>query len=72
MLQALRQRGLAVRPVFCTQAAAQAADGVAVPTLDAATDWAYSLAGVDVVVHCAVRAHVMRDEALNPLTVYAA
>ena len=70
VLQALRQRGLAVRPVFRTQAAAQCADGVAVPTLDAVSDWAPALAGVDVVVHCAARAHVMRDEALNPLTEY--
>ena len=70
VLQALRQRGLAVRPVFRTPAAAQAADGVTVATLDAATDWAPALAGADVVVHCAARAHVMRDEALNPLTEY--
>ena len=70
VLQALRQRGLAVRPVFRTQAAAQGADGVAVPTLDAATDWAPALAGVDVVVHCAARAHVMRDEAVDPLMEY--
>lgn len=70
VLQALRQRGLAVRSVFRTQAAAQTADDVTVPTLDAATDWAPALAGVDVVVHCAARAYVMRDEAVDPLTEY--
>jgi UDP-glucose 4-epimerase len=32
--------------------------------------WKEILAGVDVVVHCAARAHVMRDSEIDPLAVY--
>lgn len=39
--------------------------------MGAQTDWARVLEqGVDVVVHCAARAHVMHDELANPLTEY--
>ena len=75
VLLALRQREMAVRPVFRTQASVLAAEWPAdeagvVPTLDEATDWAQALPGVDVVVHCAARTHVMRDSAGDPLTEY--
>lgn len=43
---------------------------VAVGNIDAATDWSQALAGVDTVVHCAARAHVMSDESTDPLEVY--
>ena len=36
--------------------------------LDAATDWRDALAGIDVVAHLAARAHVMREDAVEPLT----
>ena len=36
--------------------------------LDAATDWHDALAGVQTVIHCAARVHVMRDHAQYPLT----
>lgn len=73
--QALRQCGLAVRPVFRSQASVLAAEcpadeAAVVPTLDGATEWTQALAGMDVVVHCAARAHVMRDEAVEPLVEY--
>lgn len=35
--------------------------------LGAGTDWRAALAGVDVVVHCAARVHVMRETAAAPL-----
>ncbi|MDR2259384.1 MAG: SDR family oxidoreductase [Azoarcus sp.] len=35
--------------------------------LDPATDWTPALTGIDVVVHCAGRAHVMAETAANPL-----
>ena len=38
--------------------------------IDARTDWTDALAGVDVVVHLAARAHVMHDTAANPLDEY--
>ena len=65
------ERGLATRPVY--RAAAKivvAADAVVVPCLDADTDWSAALEGVEVVLHAAARAHIMRDEALNPLVEY--
>lgn len=41
-----------------------------VADIDGATDWTPALAGIDVVVHLAARAHVMRDTAVNPLEEY--
>jgi len=38
--------------------------------IDARTDWTAALAGVDVVVHCAARAHVMAEQAGDPLAEY--
>jgi len=35
-------------------------------------DYSCALADVDVVVHCAARAHIMKDEAVNPLEEYRA
>lgn len=43
---------------------------VAVGNIDANTDWSVALAGVDAVVHCAARAHVMKDGSLDPLEEY--
>jgi nucleoside-diphosphate-sugar epimerase len=39
-----------------------------VTELDSATDWHDALAGVQTVIHCAARVHVMRDHAQDPLT----
>lgn len=36
------------------------------------TDWTAALQGVDVIVHCAARAHVLNDTALDPLAVFRA
>lgn len=38
--------------------------------LNATTDWSSVLAGVQVVIHTAARAHIMNDEVLDPLTEY--
>lgn len=35
-----------------------------------ATDWSTALQGVDVVVHCAARVHLMHDDATDPLLAY--
>lgn len=43
---------------------------VAVGNIDANTDWSVALAGVDAVVHCAARAHVMQDGSTDPLDEY--
>ena len=71
MLHALHERGIAVRPVVRAAAStAQMVGAVVMPALDATTDWAGALMGVDTIIHCAARAHVMRDEALDPLAEY--
>lgn len=46
------------------------ADIVKVDGLAMATNWSNALAGIDVVVHCAARVHVMQDNIQNPLTAY--
>lgn len=40
---------------------------VPAPDLGPDSDWRAAVAGVDVVVHCAARVHIMNDEAANPL-----
>jgi nucleoside-diphosphate-sugar epimerase len=44
--------------------------GVQVGNLLPTTDWGASFHGVDAVVHCAARVHVMQDDASDPLQVY--
>jgi len=40
--------------------------------IGAQTDWARALEGVELVVHCAARAHVMHERATDPLPLYRA
>lgn len=71
VLQTAQQRGIEIRPVFRTVASAKGQpEAVLVPELDGHAEWSYALHGVDVVVHTAARAHVMREEALDPFTEY--
>ncbi|MGA4472129.1 UDP-glucose 4-epimerase family protein [Ectopseudomonas chengduensis] len=37
------------------------------PSLEAEADWSLALAGVDAVIHCAARVHVMHEQAADPL-----
>lgn len=77
VLRHFQMQSTPVRPVFRNSDSAQLA-GVApeqsaiVPTLVADTDWSAALQGVQVVVHCAARAHVMRETAIDPLAVFRA
>lgn len=43
---------------------------VAVDHIDGHTDWTQALTGCEVVVHLAARAHVTKDEAIDPMAVY--
>ncbi len=71
VLAAAKRRGIVVRPVFRSHASANGQSGaVLVPGQDGEADWAQALQGVDVVIHAAARAHVMREEAQDPLTEY--
>lgn len=38
--------------------------------LTAETDWSASLVGVDIVIHCAARVHVMQEKAADPLLLF--
>lgn len=75
VLRHFQAQATPVRPVFRNSDSARFA-GVApeqsalIPTLAANTDWSVVLQGVQVVVHCAARAHVMRETAVNPLAVF--
>ncbi|WP_422475623.1 UDP-glucose 4-epimerase family protein [Endozoicomonas sp. ALB032] len=45
-------------------------DAIAVGSIDASTDWSVALQGIDVVVHLAARAHIMKDEVTESITEY--
>jgi UDP-N-acetyl-alpha-D-quinovosamine dehydrogenase len=51
-------------------AIAPAVEVVRVGDIGSDTDWQAALAGMDMVVHLAARAHVMRDRASDPLAAY--
>jgi nucleoside-diphosphate-sugar epimerase len=75
VLHSALQRGLDVRPAYRSKKPAAKdhtaqLDQVIVPGLAGDTDWSVALRGVDVVIHCAARAHVMRDDQADPLAVY--
>lgn len=66
---ALTERGSGVRrAVRRTQAPAR--DTVAVGEIDGTTDWGRALAGIDAVVHCAARVHVLREKSSDPLAAF--
>jgi nucleoside-diphosphate-sugar epimerase len=58
---------IAVRSALNTPSAVRT---VQVADLTAETDWADALQGVDLVIHAAARAHIMRDEVADPLAEY--
>lgn len=71
VLAAGKQRGLQIRSVYRSIGSAQGQlDTVQVSALDGTADWSRALQGVDVVIHTAARAHVMREELLDPLAEY--
>ncbi|MDC0883282.1 NAD-dependent epimerase/dehydratase family protein [Litorivicinus sp.] len=69
----LNARGFAVRGTVRSLHSSFSAPGVKpveVGHLDAATDWSSALAGVDYVIHCAARAHVMHETEADALAAY--
>lgn len=67
--------GRAVRPLLRVAREGHTAGGrsvVAVGDIGPATDWSAALAGVDCVVHCAARVHVMKEAAADPLAAFRA
>lgn len=78
LLRHFQAQAIPVRSVFRNADSARMANvppeqAALVPTLAVNTDWsAAGLQGVQVVVHCAARAHVMRETAVDPLAVFRA
>lgn len=56
-----------IATVRALRTGSSSADAVVVGNLDGDTDWSIALQGVDIVLHCAARAHIMRDSAVDPL-----
>lgn len=65
----LETRGRPVRAAVRRDAGPGA---VAVGDISPETDWSEALRGVDTVVHCAARAHVLKDTAADPLARFRA
>ena len=63
----LRSRGLSVRPLVRSAAVG---DAISVGDIGPDTDWSRALDGVTHVIHAAARAHIMKDDATDPLAVF--
>ena len=71
VLDASIRRGVETRPVYRSIDSARGhKEGMLVSGLDGTTDWSKALQGVDVVIHLAARAHIMREMGLDTLTEY--
>lgn len=71
VLRTAQQRGLKIRPVYRSKDSAKGQFSFEIVSgLDGETDWMQALQGVDVVIHAAARAHVMREEVVDPLHEY--
>ncbi|MFA7399568.1 MAG: SDR family oxidoreductase [Sideroxydans sp.] len=65
---AIRQ-GFLVRGALRTNSQLQPrVEATIVGEIDGTTDWVRALDGVDVVIHCAARVHVMNDKAVDPMS----
>jgi nucleoside-diphosphate-sugar epimerase/lipopolysaccharide/colanic/teichoic acid biosynthesis glycosyltransferase len=70
---ALKERGYAVRGTVRSLNSVSPVSGVeycTIGNIGEATDWVSALSGVDCVIHCAARAHVMREHAADALAAY--
>lgn len=62
------RQGILVRGAVRANAQSQPlVDATIVGEIDGTTDWERALEGVDVVIHCAARVHVMKDKAADPM-----
>lgn len=68
----LARRGHVAIGVVRGPSAPSAPQARLVGEIGAQTDWGRALGGVEVIVHCAARAHVMHERATDPLPLYRA
>ena len=47
-------------------------DSFHISSINSSTDWSDALSGVDVVIHCASRVHILNDQVADPLAAYRA
>lgn len=72
LLQSLSKHGFETRTSVRTSVIG-VPEGVQLAPIDdmtAVTDWSSALRGVDTVVHCAARVHVMKDGVADPLQAF--
>ena len=67
----LLARGISTRQIVRRKSTA-AIDEVAVGGIGPETDWAIALDGVETLIHCAARVHLLSDPAVDPLATYRA
>lgn len=72
VVEELARRGHVAIGIVRGPSAPSAPQARLVGDMGAQTDWARALDGVEVVVHCAARAHVMHERATDPLPLYRA
>jgi nucleoside-diphosphate-sugar epimerase len=71
VMKAALQRRLKIRPVYRSTALPyDIPEAVQILDLNESVDWLQVLNGVEVVIHTAGRAHILREEALVPLVEY--
>ena len=71
ILKNAQLRGIQIRPAYRSSSSVIGQSGAAlVSGLHHSTDWSRALQGIHVVIHTAARAHVMREELLDPLAEY--
>ncbi len=75
ILAVAKKKGVSVVPVFRSLELASifdyaSANCAVIPSLLADTNWRGALLGVDVVIHCAARVHVLNDAEVDPLATF--
>ncbi len=71
VITSVRQRGATSRAAVRDVPKSASADTtVIVGEIDGSTDWGSALDGIDAVIHCAARAHVLRERAAAPLAAF--
>jgi len=71
ILKTAYQCGIKIKPVYRFLDSTNGQSGATlVAELNSTVDWSLALQGVDVVIHAAARAHIMREEATDPLAEY--
>jgi len=71
ILKIAKQRQIRIRPVFRSKNSVKGhPEALVVSGLNADTDWSHALNDVDVVIHAAARAHVMRELGPDSLNEY--